>query len=153
MIQQEYVAGDPVSTLVLYNSIWPLPGMEGEFLVSIKPDETRCWQDSARFAGEFWPPQAVTGPCTGGCCHPGTFQGRPSSQLLVWWSGASSSPFPSLFTERSPQTNLAVREQAAFHCAAGGACMVFSIERSFPSVEERLGSSCFGASALRGMSL
>lgn len=100
-----------------------------------------------------WPPQAVMGPCTGGCCHPGTFQGRPSSQLLVWWSRVSSSPFPSLFIERSPQTNLAVKEQAAFHCAAGGACMVFSIERSFPSVEERLGSSCFGVSALRGVSL
>lgn len=39
MIQQEHVAGDPVSTLMLYNYIWPLPGMEGEFLVYISPDE------------------------------------------------------------------------------------------------------------------
>lgn len=62
-------------------------------------------------------------------------------------------PLPSLFTERSPQTKIAVKEQAGFHFAAGGVCVVFSIERSFRSVKERLGSSCFGVSALRGISL
>jgi len=54
MIEQEHVAADPVSTLMLYSYFWPLPGMEGEFLVYISPDEMQCWQDSARFAMEFF---------------------------------------------------------------------------------------------------
>lgn len=144
MIHQEHVPGDPVNTLMLYNSIWPLPGRV-RFWFTLA--QTRCGVDRTQQGLQWsfarWLPHTVTEPFMVSVANWVPYK-------TVWGCSFSNdgaepppSPFPRDFVIVAHNTKIAFKEQAGFHFASDDVWMVLSTEVAFSTVKAKLPSLLF----------